>query len=212
MANLNDLELNDDVVPEINPEDMKEQRGGRTEPLYPGDYLFTLPSEFDFKPVETDKGQRVAVVFREDKALQTPAGPVNTQISNVERVIVDFDTKEESLVNDFGFLLKALGFKGPLKTNRDYAQALSEFPGAKFLGTIEWSAYCNPKREKYVDGEKQEDTGCGARYGQKSYKKRNGEVVTAIPKADGKFASTFTCSCGAELNVFQNIQRIRAKK
>lgn len=212
MANLNELELNDDVVPEINPEDMKEQRGGRLEPLYPGDYLFTLPTAFDFEPVETEKGQRLRVLFREDKVLQTPAGSVSTQISNVERVITDWETKEESLVSDFGFLLKALGYKEKLKTNRDYAEALSQYPGEKFLATIEWSAYCNPKREKYIDGEKQEDTGCGARYGQKSYKKRNGEQVNSIPKVDGKFASNFVCSCGAELGVFQNLQRIRAKK
>ncbi len=214
MADINNLQLNDEVLPEVNPEEMKDQTGGRVDPLYPGDYLFTLPLTFDFETVESQKGQRVAVLFKSENMLQTPAGPYAGRVSNIERVITDWDSKEEHIVSDFGYLLKALGYKGMLRTNRDYLDAILQYPGKTFLATIEWTGYCNPQREIYKDGEKQEGTtGCGARYGQRSYTKKNGEKVGLIPKDDtNRWAERFACSCGAEVNIFPSLQRIRAKK
>lgn len=216
MANINNLQLNDEVLPEINPEEMKEQTSGRVDPLYPGDYAFTLPLEFDFETVESQKGQRVAVLFKNDTMLQTPAGPYAGRITNIERVITDRDTGDEYTVSDFGFLLKALGFKGKLKSNKDYVEALLPYAGKTFLATIEWTGYCNPQREIYKDGEKVEGvTGCGARYGQRSYTKKNGEKVGQIPKDDhGRWSERFVCSCEAqaEVSIFPSLQRIRAKK
>ncbi len=220
MPNLADVaaQLNEAEFPEIDPNAYPEQRGGRREPLYPGTYEFTLPASFDFKVDDDGTRQYLVALFQDAYALIANPGGKQWQgrISNRPYQTIKWvDNKPEKVtVDDFGLLLKALGFKGKLTNNKSYGEALEPHAGQKFLANSDWSARCNPEKPIYKDGAKVDGTlGCGRRYATKAYKRSDGGLVVELPKEDGGlWADSFICTCGANLMVNDNLQRIRAKK
>lgn len=199
MADLNALNLVDDPI-EIADE-LPEQRGARVPMLQPGaGIIFQLPETFDFEPIPTDQGQRLMVKFRDATVAKTfPGGQaIRTTVSNMEQNRKGKDGTSVK-VNPWAYLLRALGYTGPLKTNRDYATAMAQYPGHYFQADWEWSANCSAKRDIYREGGVVKGrSGCGQRYGMRSrtYKDRNGaqKTVLAIPReADGSFVESFRC-------------------
>jgi hypothetical protein len=220
MANFADLvnELNDSVIPEVDPSALPEPKAGGRTVLYPGTYVLTLPKGFDGEITDDGTRQIVVVNFKDAYSLQAEPGGLrwSGRLTNrpYEQTIFEGDKRDKVLVNDLALLLKALGFKGTLSTNKAYIAALQQYPGGVFMADPDWSAYCNPQRAIYKDGGKVEGTlGCGQRYGLRAYSKKDGTKVVLIPKDEaGRWADRFTCACGAELWVNDNLTRIRAKK
>ena len=219
MANLEDLELNDAALPEVDPSQFPEPKGASRTPLYPGSYVFTMPAAFDASVDDDGTRQIVVLNFNEAYAVKAEPGGHFWQgrLSNRPYPTTIFapdgsQTKVE--VNDVGLYLKSQGFAGKLASNKEYAAAVAKYPGGSFGGTIEWSAFCNPKKQIYKDGQKQTELGCGKGYTSgKGYTKKDGSVVLSIPKdEEGRWAERFTCSCTAELWVNDRLSRIRAVK
>jgi len=220
MPNFTDLvnELNDDIIPEVDPSALPEQKAGRRDPLYPGTYEFTLPASFAGEVKDDGTRQLLQVNFRDAFALTANPGGKQWQgqLSNrpYEMTVWEGGAKKKVTVNDLALLLKALGYMIPLSTNAAYVNALNQYGGGQFLADSDWSARCDPKRAIWVDGQKVDGKmGCGARYGTRSYKRGDGEEVVLLPKDENSaWAPEFTCSCGAHLMVNDNLSRIRAKK
>jgi hypothetical protein len=82
------------------------------------------------------------------------------------------------LVSEMYYLLKALGTP-PQKgwTNKQYAEAMLKLANKYVMSTIEWNAYCNPKKAIWVSGEEgklvevPEQMGCGKGLYQKDFAK-----------------------------------------
>lgn len=208
MPSINDLTLFDEDIPEVTPDDMPAQIGLRTPLPQPGSYKFRLPDSFDYETYQTDKGQRLKAIFRDETAivLTKTGSPLRYySINNSER-----DVKGR-LVSDFAYLLKALGHTGPLKGLSAYGNELDKNAGKTFTADLLWTATCNPKREVYKDGEVQKGVfGCGKRFGLQAYS-RNGKEVFAIPRdEEGRFADRFECSCGAIVSAFPQLSNFRA--
>lgn len=218
---INELGLsNDKVGGDVDFDNLPEQFGGGRELLTPGSYRFRLPSTKDLQVV-WDKfiasvGERINAIFNNEHPLiivQSPGGTMNdqpyqTRISNVERA----RGKEKIQVSDMDYLLKALGFTGKKPTtNAAYAAALVQFGGKEFGGDIEWSWYCNDKKNIWAEdgqgGTKEIEghLGCGTRYYMKD-----------VPKdpTTGLYPERIICQgnngqCGASVRAFDQISRFR---
>lgn len=234
MADLQNLELNEDEV-ELAAE-LPEERALRLPMLQPGvGFVFQLPATFDFEAFQIDAGQRVMAKFRDDKVLKVyGAGtPVRTTVSNMEQ---DRKNKEgqKVKVNAFAYLLRALGFTGELKKNRDYVNALVAYASDYFGADWGWNARCNPKNDIWRNGAAVKGrTGCGQKYGDRTrtYTVANGpekgktKTILQIPRnGDGSWQEVFKCQgkrgdgspcdadifCNGELSNFKAVQKEEA--
>jgi hypothetical protein len=103
----------------------------------------------------------------------------------------------------------------PIVGGLGLVQAVLIYAGQRFKARLGWQTSCNPNNEIYnADGERvQGKKGCGRRYGERAYKKRNGEKVLAIPTLpNGQLAERFQCAgenCGAYLRAFGNLSNFR---
>lgn len=202
MADLNELQLTNEG-PEV-ADALPAERSARLPMLQPGlGICFQLPEKFDFDTFNLEgSGQRLMVKFADALALKVyPSGtPVRTVINNMERERED-EKGADVKVNALAYLLRnSLGFTGPLKTNRDYAVALSQYAGHYFVADWTWTAKCNKKRDIYREGEGTIDgrSGCGQTYALKgrTYKNRDGVKVTVLTlprEGDGTFVESFRC-------------------
>lgn len=204
MSDLSDLQFHDDDTPEVIPDEMPGQMGLRQPTPQPGTYKFTLPETFNFETFQTEKGQRIRVIFNDSEGgdfrlISPKLGPIRrVQIDNNERVV------KGKAVNEFAYLLRALGYSGPIKGNSAYGNELAKHAGESFTADLTWQANCNPKKEVFKEGKTQEGVfGCGQRFDLNAYesKDKNGQKVQvrAIPRDEtGKFAERWECSnCGA---------------
>lgn len=226
MPSLQDLNLvEEENVPDVDPNELAGQIGSFIPVPQPGTYKFKLPNDFDFETVDTAKGQRLKVVFKEDKALfvESLNQPFPwTSLSTEEREI----GKSKKLGAELAYLLsEGLGeAKLPgFSNSRGYAQALQKHAGESFLATVDWNVACSTKKDIWVFDEeskrsvKQEGTkGCGRVYATREYDSKNatGGKSILIPKfEDGSWADRFPCECGAQLKVsFPRIQNFKAAK
>lgn len=203
MANMNDLGLiPNEQLPEVNPNELPEQIGGGWLPLpQPGRYRFRIPTTVSdsYEAFQVaDQGQRVRAVFRKENALVMGVRTFECQISNQTRQIAGKD------VSDFAYLLHGLGYQKPLRSNRDYLEALSGYAGAEFMANVDWQTSCNPKRSiRDAAGKELGKPGCGQRWALRGYTKKDGTVVKSIPtNPDGSYAENFLCTCGGKLRAF----------
>ena len=210
MANINEPELLDEALP-VNAGQLPEQPSFET--LQPGvGYTFVLPTAESIAKyitvIQTERGQRIQA----NLLLKVPAKGVSVfgKITNKEYT----QGKEKILVSDMAYLLSSLGVT-TTGGNKSYKDALVAHAGESFVADYEWTGFCNPKNPYYDEqGEVEGTAGCGANYATRAYTKKDGTVVNAIPKEDGKFAERFQCAgenCPAIVRAFGQIRRIRAK-
>lgn len=204
-------DLKDEVMPTTALDDLPEF-GGFQEPPQPGAYRFSLPPRLDnlFELFDTEKGQRLRVIFDRDNPLTIKASSTagtavgdtfHTRLSNVKRR----RGKEGSVeASDLDYLLRALGEKVAPTTNRGYIQALQKYPAKEFGGDITYSFVCNDQRNIRVMGtdgrsvEVEGRKGCGKKY-----------YTRDVEKVDGKMPTEIQCECGAVLRAFANLENLR---
>lgn len=189
--------------------------GSYDPPPQPGDYRFRLPANlasvwevFDLE----GKGQRVRAIFDKDAPLlivQSPGNQSNnetfkTRIANNER---ERGKKGSGVIaSDMDYLLRAFKITQKPANNQAYISAVVALAGKEFNAKITYSFKCDENRDIYVvtpDGTRQKvegTKGCGAKYYQKDLEKG----------ADGKFPDKITCTCGAEINAFANLDNFSA--
>lgn len=221
---MNDVQsqLLEDPIP-VDVADMPEERGARIPLMQPAlGVLFQLPDFYDIRPFQSDKGQRISVIFGDKAALKTyPHGaPLRTLINNMERektITVD-GVKKVVNVSAMAYLLKALGYKGPLRHNKDYASALQQYAGDYFQADLEWSAHCSDSRDVYIEGRGrvQDRKGCNQRWALRgrSYENRDGKQVTILPiprDKDGAYQESIKCACGATVFVNADLLNFQPK-
>jgi hypothetical protein len=214
---LNDLGLQAEQLPTAGQElaDLPEFGGFRIPPQH-GAFRFKLPADLStvWEPVDTPNlkpPQRVRAVFDRDHPLvivQSPQNkyngdPFETRISNAERP----RGKDKSVIaSDMDYLLRALGVKAKPGNNPAYVQVMQQQKAKEFSADLRYSWKCSADRNIRVrdqQGAVQEvegTKGCGTSYYQED-----------VPKnPDGTTPYEITCSCGALLRAFANLDNIRA--
>lgn len=217
---LQELGLKDEPLPVTDLSDLPEF-GSYTPPPQPGTYRFKLPANLTqvYDVLDTDKGQRLKVVFDSEHPLVIVQAPAHrqqylqttfqTSISGKERP----RGKDKVEVSDLQYLLKAVGIQ-KVNGNRDIVAQLSTKGGGEFTADITYSYGCSADRFVYLrdpndpskllkcDGvEYAEQKGCGRRY----YQDKD------VPKdANGNYPLEHACECGAVVRGFANLDRIRA--
>lgn len=210
---LQELGLKDEALPEQDLNDLPEF-GGFQPPPPPGTYRFRVPNPVGnaFDLADTDKGQRITVIFGADNPLvitqaTRPAlinTPFQTRLSGKERK----RGKDGPEVSDLDYLDKAMGQTTRSKSNREVAQRVLGYGSKEFAADLTYSWACSEKRDIYVKDAagatvKVEGTkGCGAKYYQDRDVKKD--------ETTGEYPYEITCSCGALVRAFANLDRIRA--
>jgi hypothetical protein len=218
MANLNDLPLNEDKIPDVVVED-QPVLGAFTPPPQPGTFVFRLPSGpalFNcFEVDETaDQGQRLRASLRDEAALwnETLGEPYSTNISNRVRYIKQGD--ERVAVSDMAMLLKAVDSIPDNSTNIAYGHSLVAAGGRRFKADHTLTANCSAQRDIYRGGSVVPGVkGCGFRYAVEEYTSRDGRKTLAIPKDEHNLISLrFQClnpKCTAELRAWGQLRGYR---
>ena len=226
---INELTKKTDQV-EALPAEIPPEYSPAPPPPYPGRYhLRTPPSmaaiydEFEATIRRGDQEKtvtRVAALFDKDDPLtivNSPGGnhngePLQTRISNAERNRAK-RTDPPLLLSDGTYFLRALGEKPPANgDNAAFVTLMVKQANKEFMADWEWSGYCNPERQIYVDSEgalvpavdeaNQPLQGCGERY-----------YLNQWPRgADGKYLERLTCKCGASLRPFGALRNFSAVK
>jgi len=246
MAHLDDLvtAFSPEDAPDVDMANMPDEISAPKPAPYPGRYTLQLPPEFNFEPFEASKPpeveggekrkvKRLRVVFDDSHPITIVASaPLNTdwighnvtgvRISNNEYPSGD----EKLMVSELGFLLKK-GFGEILPARAgsvEYARALVTHANQKFGADIEWSAFCDPDRKRYIYDEKSgrnvedQTAGCGQRWAQNTFTKRDGtttkqirmEVVEIGGQSVQRFAEHFRCDCLASLRCFPRLRNFDA--
>lgn len=184
-------------------------------PPQPGPFRFKLPMDlgsiYDVFEAGT-LGKRVRAVFDREHPLlivQSLGGkynnqPFQTRIANNERN--RGKAGSGVVASDWDYLNKALGEKIKPDSNAGYIQILRKHPGAEFGADIRYSWRCGEDRDirvkdaqgatQVVEGHK----GCGAAF-----------YPEDVPKnPDGSTPYEITCTCGALLRAWANLDNIRA--
>lgn len=215
MPNLSELQLKDDNQ-KVDWDNIGEQRSGFTPPPQPGDgYIWQLPADLSsmWNVVNTQKGDRVSLSFFESGlvCVASPNGFTGSaftgSISNVERNRARKGDPEQ-FASDLQYLYRdGLGGTEKPKGQIPFANAVSAIgSGKKFGSGVEWNAYCNPNKIRYIDngeGGSVEDPGGAVGCGARTYQKN-------IPReADGSYARSFQCQCGAMLLANANLVRFK---
>jgi hypothetical protein len=214
---LNDLGLQTEQLPTAGQElaDLPEFGSFRLPPQ-PGAFRFKLPADLSsvwevFDTPALKPPQRIRAVFDRDHPLvivQSPQNkyqgdPFETRVSNAERP----RGKDKSVIaSDMDYLLRALGVKAKPQTNAAYVQVMQAQKTKEFSADLRYSWKCSQDRNIRVrdnQGAVQEvegTKGCNTAYYQED-----------VPhNADGTMPYEITCSCGALLRAFANLDNIRA--
>lgn len=218
MANLNDLPLNTDKIPDVVVED-QPVLGQFFTPPQPGTFVFKLPPNqaiFNcFEIDETgDQGQRLRASFREDAALfnETLGEQYSTNISNRTRKVKQGDNYVT--VSDMAMLLNAVKTYPENNTNVAYGHALTSAAGKRFKADHSLTANCNPKRDIYKEGSVVPGVkGCDYKYSVDGFTYSDGRISHPIPKDENNLVSTrFAClnpKCTAEVKVWPQLKGFR---
>ena len=115
------------------------------------------------------------------------------------------------------YLLRdAFGITAKPPTNAAYAQTLMKQAKREFTADIEWSWYCNEKKDIRTDNGQggtmvvEGQPGCGQRYYQKDVEKVPSNPED--PNSPKVFPVRITCGspgCGANVRAFANLVRFR---
>lgn len=224
MADLNSLNLNPKYNSEVDFDNMPTGIGATfAEPPQPGTFLFRLPpSEAIFrafeKVMDPEQGERIAVVLKEAAALwnETLKQPYGTRLTNVVRYITR--SEQQLAISDMALLLKAVESIPESGSNAAYAEAMVKAGGRLFLADNTLTATCSPTKDTYqhnpATGKSEARPGmkgCGQKYRVEGYQPKGGKpAVLSIPRdEEGKVALRFTCTCGAELRSWPQLQGFR---
>lgn len=227
MADINNLGLDPKYTVDIDFDTMPTGIGASfTEPPQPGTYQFRLPpsealySCFE-KVNDLNQGERIAAVLKDAAVLWniTRNESYGTRFTNVIRYITR--DKVELAISDMALLLKAVDSIPDGNSNAAYANALIKAGGRQFLADNTLTANCAPARDTYAHNETTGRTeirtgikGCGQRYRVEGYTPRGGgKPVFAIPHDQddpSKVALRFTCTCGASLRAWPQLQGFRS--
>lgn len=210
-------------------------------------YVFRLPSispnDDNWIPDLTndDNKPRIGYSFSEGKELillQAPGitagGPgseilgqaIRWRLTNQEK---SWDAEKSAASPMAHLIYHAFGIELPKGApNSSWVKALIAISGRAFGGTVNWTAYCNPKRDIYMPadedrgiegGQVKGHPGCGQRYALKQRtNKKTAEVTMAIPRdaSTGKYEERFLCAgivsgeqCPALVSCFLDIQNFR---
>ena len=239
---LDDVQLTDHVAESM---DAVQESQSFAPPLQPGVYKFQLPDVIPgmngnllqapwklvpARPATGDKpatDARVQIAFADDFALKVLESPdhgrdgeqIRQSISNVPRDQTRGGVTVK--VNDLLFLLKKVGYTGPVpKTNREYVEALSKQGGKTVKCETGMSWNCNEHRDVYmlqwkdandeakgttrveVKGQK----GCGTKHNPFAK-----DASRKVAMVDGAYPAEIQCSkCGALVRGFSNLDLARA--
>lgn len=213
--NINELELKNEVIltEDIGLDELPEELGPFTPPPQPGPYRFRLPADLTevWSKFDTDEGERISAYFADDAALEITQSKSGQETGSTLRVGINNRQRARGAnkvpVSDMDYLLRSLEHASRPTTNRQYIEALTSHAGEEFAAEVEWSAYCNPKKDIYAlneetgRDEKAEGTfGCGQSHYQKD-----------IPRENGIFIDRFPCkSCGAVLRARPQLVRFKS--
>lgn len=203
--------------------EMPEERGGSKPNLAQARYIFVLPAnvaELVTVRENVDLGDRVVYDFSSEglaayNGARDYVGQWFGRISGVPRNKAKTG-EPKRLVSEVTYLLGAFGAVAkpitlkPLGVTEwvmaDSQKALHELvvahAGQQFSANNEWSAYCNPKKTRYIND------GAGGSAEDPSGQKGCGNSVYSrdIPRdAAGVAQDRFYCKCGAALLAFQNL-------
>jgi len=192
MPRFEDLHLLPENPPKVDLNNLPEQRAGEYYLPQPGDYVWTLPPDTSavFKTIATPDGQRVEAVFFGNTAL------VNEYRQRLHANINNRGFGKDG-VNDFAYLLAALGFAGALEDNGQYVNALAGSGGQKFRAELTWTG-------------KSRATGKQFRLRAFTIKKgpKAGTEYHAIPKINGKYQDEFEDE-GDNIRCFPQLRNFR---
>lgn len=224
MADINSLNLNPSYTTEVDFDNMPTGIGAAfQEPPQPGTFVFRLPpaealfSCFD-KTMVPDQGERLIAILKDAAALynETLKQSYGLRITNVTRYITR--DNEQMAVSDLAMVLKAVDSLPANGSNPAYAQALIKAGGRRFIADNTLTATCSTTKDTYHHNPNTGRSelragvkGCGQRFRVEGYTpKKGGAVVLSIPREeDGKVALRFTCTCGAELRAWPQLQGYR---
>lgn len=239
--------LKKEDIPQDIPEEIPEERGEFREPPQPGSYRFRMPVAlencFDLVEVTQKDGEGKPVLGPDGKALtyqrvnlildgpnalvitQSPGGkrtgePFTTRISNIERP--RFAGKGATVkVSDMTYLLRAVAPDARPRTNQEFIDLCTQLLSNREFGAdVEWSGFCNDKKDAYFQFEA-EDGGGGVVYetakaeGTSENVKGCGTRVyqSKWPHDANGYAERMQCpkpGCGAWLRPFAQLVRFKA--
>lgn len=187
-------------------------------PPPPGPYRFKLPADMSaiYDVFDVDgKGQRVKVIFDRDHPLIITQArkadligqPFETRLTNNER---ERGKKGSGIVaSDWDYLLRGLGEKVKPANNREYIAALRKHQGKEFGSDLTYSWGCSRERDIRVVPPAggapvvvENHKGCGEKYYES-------DIPQNLKNADGTPPHELTCSCGARLRAFANLENFR---
>lgn len=216
---LQELGLKDEALPAQTFDDLPEF-GTFQQPPQPGHYRFKLPGNLTkvFEPVDSQKGQRIRVIFDKDAPLtilqakdpKVVGDTFQTRLTNVERK----RGKDGPEVSDLDYLLKACGEKTRPTSNKAYAEALMRQVNKEFGAEITYSWQCSKDRNIRVynaDGKIEEvenHPGCERKFYQAD--KTNKPEQKIDRQADGTYPYEISCPCGGVVRAFANLDQIKA--
>ncbi len=187
-------EIKDSLIEEEfpDPRDLDELPEQITfEATQPGTFTFTLPPQMNWATVDTANGQRVRLDLKKDFRLSYKVAgkdrKLSVGLSNIP--IGRMGAKLE-------YLLQALGYDRPLKSNKDFLVAFENFGGAQFRADVVLTA---------------SNKNTGDRYSTRPYlNKKTGQQVRPIPRGpDGKYESSFVDEHGESLQIWPDLENFR---
>jgi hypothetical protein len=225
MADINDLGLDPKYTSEVDFDNMPTGIGGTiADPPQPGVYRFRLPPSnillgcFE-KQMVPEQGERITAVLRDSASLinvSLGGQPYPIRISNTVRYVTRGD--KQVAISDMAMLLKAVDCIPENGSNAAYAHALIKAGGREFDAESTLSATCSETKDIYAHnpntGRSETQTGhkgCGQKFRVEGYTpKKGGKPVLSIPRdEEGKVATRFTCTCGAELRAWPQLQAFK---
>ena len=224
---LNDLNLVEETLPTAGQAlDDLPTFGGFAPPPQPGPFRFKLPSdlsgvwdtmETQHKTESNPKGTRVKMVFDQNNPLTIVQSHTQNRykgeafqcnINNNERKRGKAGAGGEH--SDMDYLCAAFEpTKAKPTSNKGYIERVRTYGGREFGADIRWSWSCNKTRNIRVRNpggdvvEVENKLGCGNNYYQE-------DIKPEMKLANGEFPLEISCSCGALLRAFGNLDNIRA--
>jgi hypothetical protein len=223
---LQDLNLIEETLPTAGQAlDDLPQFGSFAPPPQPGLFRFKLPMDLsgiwdtmdsDHKTAADPKGTRVVAVFDQNAPLTIVQSHTNnrykgetfqTRLNNNERK--RGKDGAGGVHSDLDYLCAAFDPKIPKPTsNKGYIERIRTFAGREFNADIRWSWACSKSRNIRVKDpagaiiEVENKPGCGNKYYQD-------DIPANLKLANGEFPLEISCSCGALLRAFGNVDNIK---
>jgi hypothetical protein len=215
LSELTDL-LKDEPIAVLNVEDLPDF-GSWAPPPQPGPYRFKLPANLSniFELYEDKGTQHIRAIFDKDAPLLIVQDVRQKQVGNAFQTRLTNQRRKRGDIeaSDLDYLLKALGETTTPGSNRAFIEALQKYASKEFTADISYSWNCQDTRDRYIDdgagGTKKDESGakgCGKRFYQAEKTKKPEQQ---IQKLNGEYPYEITCTCGAIVRAFANLDNIR---